>query len=233
MKFTNLLFENQDIGYKEFSEKLTPTINPEYVIGVRTPVLRKIAKDVSKDFIKGIKSEASDEVAAFLTDLPHKYHEENNLHGFIIELIKEYDRCIEEIDKFLPYVNNWATCDLMSPKVFKKNKDRLIEKINIWIKSDETYTIRFAIEMLMSHFLDDDFDKKYLQMVAEVESEEYYVNMMKAWYFATALAKQYEEAVIYIEQHRLDDFTHKKTIQKAVESYRITDEQKVYLKSFR
>ena len=233
MNFTEELFKNQDLGYKDFSAKLIPTINKDIVIGVRTPVIRKIAKENSKDYISGKDTQVSADVKQFLESLPHKYLEENNLHAFIIEQIKDYDRCVEELEKFLPYIDNWATCDSMSPKVFKKNKNKLLEKIHVWIKSDKTYTVRFAIGMLMSYFLDEDFDEKYLQMVADVKSDEFYINMMQAWYFATALAKQYDKTVVYIEEHRLDDFTHKKTIQKSVESFRVSEEHKAYLKSFR
>ena len=217
------LFEFQDLEYKAFHSRLVPGVDPDTIIGVRTPVLRGYAKQLSKE----------KNVQKFLHTLPHDYYEENNLHGFLIELIKDYDQCIEEIDRFLPYVDNWATCDLMSPKVFKKHLPKLLEKIREWIASDLTYTIRFGIEMLMSFYLDDAFEEEYLQMVAEIRSEEYYVKMMIAWYFATALAKQYETAIRYIEQPCMEVWTHNKTIQKAVESNRITKEQKDYLRSLK
>lgn len=217
------LFNLQDEAYKIFHSKLIPNVSADLIIGVRTPALRKFAKDFSKH-------ECANE---FLNSLPHKYYEENNLHGFLIEQIKDYDTLTKRLDEFLPYVDNWATCDLMRPKIFKKNKDRLIEKIDEWIDSDHTYMKRFAIEMLMSFYLDEDFKLEYAQKVATVKSEEYYVNMMIAWYFATALAKQYESIIPFIEGKKLEKWVHNKTIQKAVESYRITNEQKVYLRSLK
>lgn len=217
------LFNLQDEAYKKFHSKLIPNVSADLIIGVRTPALRKFAKDFSKH-------EYANE---FLNSLPHKYYEENNLHGFLIEQIKDYDTLTKRLDEFLPYVDNWATCDLMRPKIFKKNKDRLIEKIDEWIDSDNTYMKRFAIEMLMSFYLDEDFKLEYAQKVATVKSEEYYVNMMIAWYFATALAKQYESIIPFIAGKKLEKWVHNKTIQKAVESYRITNEQKVYLRSLK
>lgn len=217
------LFELQDLKYREFHSSLMPTVSPDAVIGVRTPELRKFAKKFAKE------PEAKD----FLKELPHTYYEENNLHGFLIEGIKDYDACIRALDEFLPYVDNWATCDLMAPKVFKKHLPELLEKIKEWIASGRTYTIRFGIGMLMRFYLDDAFSPEYLEMVASVKSGEYYVNMMIAWYFATALAKQYERTVPYIEKNRLERWTHNKTIQKAVESYRITVGQKEYLKTLK
>lgn len=217
------LFALKDEKYKEFQKKLIPTVDENTVIGVRTPVLRKYAKDVS----------GTPGAEVFMQTLPHEYYEENNLHGFLIEGMKDYDECIVCLDAFLPYVDNWATCDLISPKVFKKHKDELLVKIKEWMASDRVYTIRFGMEMLMTHFLDEDFKPEYLGMAADVHSEEYYVNMMIAWFFATALAKQYEASLPYIENHCMDRWTHNKTIQKVIESYRITDEQKRYLKSLK
>lgn len=217
------LFEMQDLKYKEFHSKLMPTIDPDTIIGVRTPVLRKYAKEFSKTV----------DAERFIKMLPHKYYEENNLHGFIIEGIKDYGRVIEELNKFLPYVDNWATCDMMRPKAFKKHLPELFGQIKIWMKSDHTYTIRFGIEMLMTFYLDEHFKPEYLDMVAKVRSEEYYVNMMIAWYFATALAKQYDATLPYIENQRLGNWTHNKAIQKAIESYRVSDEQKTYLKTLK
>lgn len=213
----------QDTGYRDFQMKLIPTAGPETMIGVRTPALRKYAKAL-------IKAGQADE---FLKNLPHTYFDENQLHAFILSELKDYDLCIEETDRFLPYVDNWATCDQLSPGVFKKNHARLSLKIPEWISSQETYTIRFGIGMLMQHFLDEDFDPAYPETVAGIRSEEYYVNMMIAWYFATALAKQYDTVLPYLEQRRLDPWTHNKTIQKAAESYRITSKQKEYLKSLK
>ena len=223
MDITKELFNLQDKKYRDFQIKLIPTVNPENIIGVRTPELRNLAKRLVKE----------NDYISFLEDLPHKYFDENQLHAFIISEIKDYDLCISCIDRFLPYVDNWATCDQMSPKVFKKNHDKLIERIKAWIKSKETYTIRFGIGMLMQHFLDDNFNKEYLKLVLNVKSDEYYVNMMRAWFFATALAKKYDETITYIENKKIDTWTHNRTIQKAIESYRITNDQKEYLKSLK
>ncbi len=217
------LFDLRDEAYAQFQVKLIPTAEADSFIGVRTPALRTYAKTVAKH----------PEADIFLSDLPHKYFDENQLHAFVLSEIKDFDVCIRRVEAFLPYVDNWATCDQMSPKVFKKHKEQLLPRIRPWIASSETYTIRFGIGMLMSHFLDDDFDPAYPEMVAKLVSEEYYVNMMIAWYFATALAKQYESIVPYIEEQRLSVWTHNKTIQKAVESYRITPEQKAYLKTLK
>ena len=217
------LLSMQDEKYRSFQLKLFPTVDPETVIGVRTPELRSYAKTLLKE----------EGISTFLSDFPHKYFDENQLHAFIISEIKDYDRCIEEVNRFLPYVDNWATCDQMSPKVFKKHRLQLLDQIRIWLKSDKTYMIRFAIGMLMEHYLDDDFDIRYPDMVAAIRSDEYYVNMMIAWYFATALAKQYEAILPFIEDRKLDIWTHNKAIQKAVESYRISPEQKDYLKGLK
>lgn len=217
------LFALQDLKYKEFQCKLMPTVTPEQVIGVRTPELRKLAKELLKE----------PETAEFLNMLPHSYYDENNLHGFLVEQIKDYNTVAAAIDAFLPYVDNWATCDLMSPKVFKEHRPELLKEIKRWVASERTYTIRFGIGMLMAHFLDEDFAPDHLVRVAGIHSEEYYVNMMIAWYFATALAKQWDTVIPYIEQHRLDKWVYNKAIQKAVESYRITDEQKGYLRTLR
>lgn len=217
------LFALQDLGYKEFQSKLMPTVNPDTVIGVRTPALRKLAKEVLK----------SEDGEMFLQELPHVYYEENGLHAFMLESEKDYEKCIQKLDAFLPYVNNWATCDAMSPKVCKKHLPELLEKIKEWMASDQTYTVRFGIGMLMRFYLDEQFSPEYPEMVAAVRSEEYYINMMIAWYFATALAKQYDAVIPYIEEKRLAVWTHNKAIQKAVESYRITPEQKAYLKTLK
>jgi len=217
------LLSLQDKKYRDFQIKLIPTIDPETVIGVRTPELRKMAKEFSK----------RDDLAEFMGELPHKLFEENQLHAFILSGMKDYAECIKGLQAFLPFIDNWATCDQLSPKVFKKHKEELLPHIKEWLKSDDTYTLRFAIGMLMEHYLDEDFDIAYPETVAAVESEEYYVNMMRAWYFATALAKQYDAVLPFIEGKRLDDWTHNKTIQKSVESNRITSEQKEYLKSLK
>lgn len=217
------LFRLQDEKYRDFQGKLIPTVGIDTVIGVRTPELRRYAKELA----------GREDIAEFLNDLPHRYFDENQLHAFLISGMKDYERCVEEVCRFLPYVDNWATCDQMSPKVFKKNRRALLVYIKQWIDSGETYTVRFAIGMLMEHFLDEDFDPVYPEMVAHVRAEEYYINMMVAWYFATALAKQYETVLPFIENRRLDPWTHNKAIQKSVESYRITEEQKAYLKSLK
>ena len=217
------LFRLQDLGYRDFQHKLIPSMVPETMIGVRTPELRKYAKELAKD----------PEVSFFLEALPHFYFDENQLHAFIISEIRDYDRCHHEVERFLPYVNNWATCDQLSPRVFKKHRKELISAVDGWIRSKAVYTIRFGVGMLMQHYLDEDFDPVYLRTVAELRSDEYYVNMMIAWYFATALAKQYEAALPYLQDRRLTPWTHNKAIQKAVESYRITPDQKEYLKSLK
>ncbi len=217
------LFSLQDLKYRDFQSNLFPTVDYSAVIGVRTPELRSYAKQLAK----------REEIDEFLDDLPHRYFDENQLHAFIISDIRDYERCMKEVSRFLPYVDNWATCDQMSPKVFRKYRAELLEAIKQWIHSDETYTIRFGIKMLMEHFLNEDFDVIYPEMVADIRSEEYYVNMMIAWYFATALAKQYDAVLPFIENQRLDRWTHNKAIQKSVESYRITPEQKAYLKTLK
>ena len=217
------LFELQDIKYRDFQAKLIPGKDTETMIGVRTPELRKLAKQMLK----------REDIGEFLRDLPHRYFDEDQLHAFIVSGIKEYGKCMEELMRFLPFVDNWATCDQMSPGVFKKHKPELLAEIREWLGSEHTYTVRFGIGMLMQHFLDEDFDPAYPELVAGVHSEEYYVNMMIAWYFATALAKQYDAVLPFIEGRRLDPWTHNKTIRKAVESYRISDEQKEYLRSLK
>lgn len=219
----NELIKNQDEKYRDFNSKLIPTVDKESMIGVRTPELRKYAKQLVK----------REDVGEFLHSVPHKYFDENQLHAFILAEIKDFGVCLEEVKNFLPYIDNWATCDQLSPKVFKKYRKELLTHIKEWINSDKTYTVRFGIGMLMEHFLDEDFDPAYPEMVTETRSEEYYINMMTAWYFATALAKQYEKVLPFIENKKLDTWTHNKAIQKAVESYRITDEQKTYLKGLK
>lgn len=217
------LFSMQDETYRQFSSKLMPTVDFETVIGVRTPDIRKLAKRIGK----------SDDMEIFMGDLPHKYYEENNIHSALIESIKDYDECVKQINRFLPFVDNWATCDMMRPKVFIKNKDKLIEQIKIWITDRNTYTVRFGIGMLMTHFLDDDFKPEYMEMACSIESEEYYINTMMAWFFATALAKQYESTLPILLENRLSPWVHNKTIQKAVESNRISPQTKEYLKTLK
>ena len=214
------LFALRDEKYREFQRSLIPGLPRENIIGIRIPVMRKLAKEFVKE----------PEAAVFLKQLPHTYYDENILHALLIAEIKDYDACMEAVEAFLPYIDNWAVCDGLSPKAFGKHKAELLEKIRLWILSEHTYTCRFGIGMLMRWFLDEDFQPGYLELPAAVRSEEYYVNMMTAWFFATALAKQWDAAIPYLEQNRLDPWTHNKTIQKARESYRITTEQKEYLK---
>lgn len=214
------LFAMQDLGYRDFQAKLMPTVDKSRVIGVRTPVLRKYAKQFGRQ----------EEAKIFLEVLPHHYYEENNLHAFLLEQGKDYEKCVKELVRFLPHVDNWATCDSMAMKIVKKHLNEFILEIYRWMESDHVYTVRFGINMLMRYYLEDEFKSEYAERVAAVESEEYYVNMARAWYFASALAKQYDKILPYIEERRLDVWTHNKTIQKAIESYRITDEQKDYLR---
>lgn len=217
------LFELRDEKYAAFQSKLTPGIASELFIGVRVPVLRQFAKEFIKD----------SECERFLFELPHKYYDENMLHGLLISEMKDYDNAISCLDAFLPFVDNWAVCDILSPKVFKKQKEKLLKKIEEWIHSPLPYSCRFGIEMLMSFFLDDDFRPEYLELPAAVHSDEYYVKMMVAWFFATALSKQWDSTIPYIENNILEIWTHNKTIQKAIESYRITDPQKDFLKKLK
>lgn len=222
-EITDRLFEMQDLKYRDFNSSLNPTLNKNCFIGVRTPLLRSFAKE-----IKGTEL-----AEKFILELPHKYFEENQLHALLFDNEKSFDKCIKNIELFLPYVDNWATCDQLNPKIFKNYPENLFENIKIWIKSNRTYTVRYAIKKLMDIYLDDNFQKKYCDMVAEIKSDEYYICMMQAWYFATALAKQYDTAIEYLENHKLTDFVHKKTIQKACESFRVSNEHKIYLKSLR
>lgn len=217
------LFEMQDAEYRDFHAKLVPTMEKTKFIGIRTPMLRKFAKKFGK----------TEESEIFLQVLPHQYYEENNLHGLLIEQIRDYDKCLEELERFLPFIDNWATCDLLALHMMKKHRDVFIREVFRWIESDQPYTIRFGIGMLMRHYLDEEFKTEYPEKVAAIRSEEYYVNMMRAWYFATALAKQYDKILPFIEKQKLDVWTHNKTIQKAIESYRITPEQKEYLRGLK
>jgi 3-methyladenine DNA glycosylase AlkD len=225
-KIKNELLSMQDKTYKDFHSKLMPTINSNSIIGVRVPVLRDYAK-------KLFKENSIESLNPFLKNLPHEFYEENNIHAFIIEKINNFDECIFYLENFLPYIDNWATCDMLNPKIFKTNCEKLLEKIYQWINSDSVYTVRFGIGMLMRFFLDEKFETKYLDLVSSINSEEYYINMMRAWFFATALAKQYDQTLPYIKNYSLDKWTHNKTIQKANESFRITKDQKEELKKFR
>lgn len=217
------LFQQQDCKYREFQAKLLPSLDAETIIGVRTPILRRLAKELYRE----------PDFSDFLNDLPHRYFEENQLHAFLISEIKDFDRCMEALNPFLPYVDNWATCDQMSPGIFRKHKGRLLEPIQVWLGSSQTYSVRFAVGMLMRYFLDADFEPEYPRRIAAIRSDAYYVNMMIAWYFATALAKQYEAIVPFLEEPHLDTWTHNKAIQKALESHRISAEQKQYLRTLK
>ena len=212
-----------DDAYKMFHCRLIPTVPSEYVMGVRTPQLRKLARIAAR----------WNGAAEFRTQLPHTYYEENNLHAFMIEQLNDFEDTVHALNLFLPYVDNWATCDMLRPKVFGTHLTELLPKIHTWIASDATYAVRFGIEMLMCYYLEDTFDPTYLNMVATLRSKEYYIRMMIAWYFATALAKQYKATLPYLTENRLDTWTHNRTIQKAVESFRITDEQKLYLRTLK
>lgn len=216
------LFENRDEKFQSFQARLIPNIHGESIIGVRTPLLRKMAKRL---YAEGAED--------FLADVPHKYFEENQLHFFILSHIKDYDSCVSRVEEFLPYVDNWATCDQGSFPIFAKHKEQILEKIKVWIGSEHTYTVRFAVKLLMQFFLDGDFKDEYAEMAAGVRHEDYYVKMMVAWYFATALAKQYDRIIPFFEERRLDPTVHRMAIQKAVESYRISDEKTSYLKSLK
>ena len=217
------LQELSDLGYRDFQAKLMPTVAKETIIGVRTPAMRALAKE-----LKGTELASN-----FLKELPHQYFDENQLHAFLINELKDYDECLQELERFLPYVDNWATCDQLSPKVLKKQPEATLEAIRKWMASEHVYTIRFGMEMLMSFYLDAWFKPEYLAWVAADRNDEYYVKMMVAWFFATALAKQYEATVPYLEQRLLPEWSHKKAIQKACESYRITKEQKEYLRTLK
>lgn len=215
------LLSMADPDYKQFQCKLMPTVDSALVIGIRIPQLRNYAKTLRGEY------------DLFLNSLPHKYYEENNLHGIILSEYTNANSAIAELDRFLPHVDNWATCDLIAPKAFKKYPNYLIPKVFQWLKSEHTYTVRFAIGVLLRYYLDDKFDPVHLEIVSKTYSQQYYVKMMIAWYFATALAKQYEATLPYIQNNCLDKWTHNKAIQKAIESYRITAETKVYLRSLK
>lgn len=223
MKVYEMLLKVKDDKYKEFQAKLVPNIDEDTILGVKTPEMRNIAKEIFKS---GNKDQ-------FLKELPHKYYEENLVHFFIISMIKDFDECIREVEAFLPYVDCWPVSDQATPGIFKKNHQKLLPYIKKWIRSKHLYTSRFGIRMLMNEFLGAEFKDEYPALVASVKSDEYYLKMMVAWYFATALAKNYDETIKYIEERKLDDWVLKKTIQKAVESFRVTDEHKEYLKSLR
>lgn len=217
------LFKLQDLKYKDFHSKLMPTVCKDKIIGVRVPQLRKFAKELNKSELK----------EDFLKTLPHKYYEEDNLHAFLIEQINDFEECISTLDNFLLFIDNWATCDMMTPKILGKNPDLLYAKIKEWAKSEHTYTVRFAVVTLMKFFMDERLDKKHLNLLLSIKSDEYYINMAIAWYLATALSSRWEMVIPYIENQKFDTWVHNKAIQKANESYRITKEQKEYLKTLK
>lgn len=217
------LFELQDVKYKEFHCKLVPTVDPEKIIGIRSPIMAKFVKQFAKE----------PQAKEFIKVLPHEYYDENSVHAYLVSIIKDIDTAIAETERFLPYVDNWATCDSFAPKIFKKYPGKVYEKIEKWVNSDKTYTIRFGVGLLMSNYLDDYFSPEHPKLVASIHSDEYYVNMMLAWYFATALAKQHDTILPYFEEFRLDTWVHNKAIQKCIESYRIDDDTKQYLRTLK
>ncbi len=219
------LFSFRDEAYKAFNKKLVPNVDEKTMIGIRTPVLRSFAKNFFKSY--------PDEAEAFMNALPHTYFEENNLHAFFIEQIRDFETCLAKTESFLPFIDNWETCDLFSPPVFKKHPDAVYERILVWLKSKHCYTVRYAIGRLLSNYLDAEFKTEMLELAASVESDEYYIKMMVAWYFSFALIKQYDAAIPYIQNRRLEPFTHAKAIQKAIESTRIPSEIKTYLKTLK
>lgn len=223
MSIYERLISYKDDKYKEFQSKLVPNIDSETILGIRTPDMRNIAKEVF----------GTEEANEFIKELPHKYYEENLVHFFLIAKIKDFDECVKEVERFLPYIDCWPVCDQATPAVFKKNHDKLLPLIKKWIKSKHVYTARFAIRMLMNEYLDKDFKEEYLELVASKTGDDYYLKMMIAWYFATALAKQYDASIKYIEKGKLDPWIHNKTIQKAIESFRVSDEHKEYLKTLK
>lgn len=218
-----MLYAAADAVYRDFNSGLIPNVSTKLFIGVQTPVLRNIAKDTVK----------SGEYSDFIAHLPHKYFEENQLHAFILSQLRDFDTVINETEKFLPYVDNWATCDQLSPIVFRKNKDLLLKYVYKWVKSKHAFTVRFGVKTLMQYWLDDDFDEKYAEIVANIKSDDYYVNMMRAWYFATGAAKQYDRILPYLVPGQIDEWTRKRAIQKAIESYRVSDEHKQKLRSLK
>ncbi len=217
------MFLLQDKAYRDLQGRLIPSVAPDRFIGVRTPELRKMAKRMGR---RG-------DIREFLEDLPHLYFDENQLHAFLISEIRDFPACLDAVNGFLPYIDNWATCDQMSPKAFRKHRPELLDSVKAWLACGKTYEVRFGLKMLMDHYLDDLFDPAYPEMAAAVRSGEYYVRMMAAWYFATALAKQYDAVIPLMEGHRLDPWVHRKAIQKATASYRISPEQKAYLRSLK
>ena len=223
MNLMDRLTKEKDDKYKEFQSKLVPNIPKETILGIKTPKMREIAKEVFE----------SEDKEIFLNELPHKYYEENLIHFFVISMIKDFDECIKRVEDFLPYVDCWPVSDQATPKVFKKNHNKLLPYIKKWISSKHVYTARFGIRMLMNEYLGDDFKEEYLKWVSSKSGDDYYLKMMIAWFFATALAKQYNATIKYIENRYLDPWVHQKTIQKAIESYRVSEERKEYLRKLK
>lgn len=222
-KLQKKLFSLQDDSYKSFQQKLLPSVDPDTVIGIRTPDLRRFAS----------KFVQTEEAKDFMANLPHKYYEENNLHAFLIEKITDFESAVTELNRFLPYVDNWATCDMMSPKVFSDNKERLLPVIKKWLSSPHTYAVRFGVVMLMKHYLDEAFSPNHLRLVSNISSDEYYIQMAEAWYFSEALVKQYGHTLPYLTENRLPPFVHNKTVSKACDSFRIGRDEKQFLKTLR
>ena len=218
----NYLLSQKDEKYRDFTLPLIPNVDKDSFIGVRLPIIKKYAKQIDN------KSKEE-----FLDSLPHKYHEENLLHAFILSNIKDYDEFIKQVDKFLPYVSNWSISDTICNKYLNKHKDKLIVEIYKWLKSDELYRVRYAVKCLMNYYLGEDFKEEHIDAVSKVKLDDYYVQMMIAWYLATGLAKNYNDFIKAIENKKFTPFIHNKAIQKAIESYRVSDEHKEYLRSLK
>lgn len=227
------LIEFQDVNYKSFTEKLIPNVPPDKIIGVRVPQLRAMAKEYVGIWTRESKEKFDEAFSEYSCDLPHKYLEENHLHGFFLEQIKDFEKAIEETERFLPFIDNWATCDIFAPKIFKKYPERVLLKVKEWIESDEEYIVRYGVGIMMSNYLGKEFKKEFPALVARIDLNYYYVKMMVAWYFATGLAKQWDDFIVYIEEGKLDLWTHNKAIQKSIESRRISQEKKTYLRSLK
>ena len=232
------LFVLQDLRFRDFQRCLIPTIEPEKIIGVRTPQLKVLAREISnaQDLRKNSENDKDKfiiESRYFTSLLPHFYFEENQLHAFIINRYTNFNIALSLTDIFLPHIDNWATCDQLRPKCFNTNLPDLYIKCNKWINSKRTFSVRFAIGMLMNYFLDDNFTIQSAELIASIKTEEYYVNMMIAWYFATALAKQWDAAISFLAEDKLSVWVHNKTIQKAIESFRVTDEHKNFLRTLK
>ncbi len=223
MNITEKLFALRDTGYAAFQAKLVPTVEPERIIGVRTPALRQLAKEICQ----------TEEGDAFLRGLPHYYYDENMLHAALLGRVKPYERCLSAVEEFLPYIDNWAVCDTLKPAVFQKHKKELLESVRRWAGSERPFVCRFGIKTLMDHFLDGDFRADLFDIPCGVKSDNHYVKTAVAWFFATALAKQWDDAISIVREARLPAETQNLAIRKATESYRISGERKDYLKSLK